>query len=79
MLDIDYHTYAAGEAALGWLNASGAVTSDRPFSAANWLTYLLRMLDETLDAQHATIAHVKVQATTPAATFKASLTQGAAP
>ena len=40
------------------------------------MTYLLRMLDETLDAQRATIAHVKAQAATPTATYKASLTQG---
>ena len=76
VLDIDYQTYAAGEAALGWLNASGAVTADRPFSAVNWLSYLLRMLDDTLDRQRATIAHVKAQATTPRATYKASITQG---
>jgi G3E family GTPase len=74
--DIDYRTYAAGEAALGWLNASGVVTADRPFSAANWLSYLLRMLDDALDRQHATIAHVKAQATTSMMTYKASITQG---
>ena len=33
ILDIDYDTYAAGEAELGWLNATARVEGARPFAA----------------------------------------------
>src|SRR5207302_7058768 len=31
ILDIDYDTYAAGEAELGWLNSSVHLTAEQPF------------------------------------------------
>ena len=31
ILDIDYDTYAEGEAELGWLNATARLTADKPF------------------------------------------------
>ncbi|MBE2238163.1 MAG: cobalamin biosynthesis protein P47K [Caldilineaceae bacterium] len=78
-LDIDYSVYAAGEAALGWLNASGAITAHQSFSPRNWVAYLLRMLDGALATHGAEIAHLKVYARTPDADYKASLTQTRAP
>lgn len=74
-LAIDYKLYAAGEAALGWLNASGAITSSSAFSPSNWVAYLLHLLDASLDSHKAEIAHVKVLAQTTNAMYKASLTQ----
>jgi G3E family GTPase len=74
-LDIDYGIYAAGEAALGWLNASGKVSAHQPFSATNWIQYLLQMLDRSLSLHKSVIAHIKVYASTPEADCKASLMQ----
>jgi len=74
-LDIDYRIYAAGEAALGWLNASGKVSANQPFSAANWVQYLLQMMDNSLCLHRGVIAHIKVYVSTPEAEYKASLMQ----
>ncbi len=73
-LEIDYATYAEAEAALGWLNARGTVTAGTPFSAQNWLNYLLRFLNDALDETGASIAHIKAQATTAGGMFKAGIT-----
>jgi G3E family GTPase len=78
-LDIDYAIYAAAEAALGWLNARGVVEADVPFSAQNWLAYLLRMLDAGLREAGAEIAHVKAQVSAGEAVYKASITQSGSP
>jgi G3E family GTPase len=78
-LDIDYATYAAAEAALGWLNAAGVVESTVEFSAQNWLAYLLRMLDAGLRAAGAEIAHVKAQVQGGGTVYKASITQSGSP
>lgn len=77
-LAIDYQAYAAAEAQLGWLNASGVLHADTPFSARNWLSAWLRLFDETLAQRGATIAHVKLWAATPDTVYKASLTQSGA-
>lgn len=74
-LDIDYATYAAAEAALGWLNAAGVVEASTPFSAHNWLAYLLRMLDAGLSEAGGQIAHVKAQVSSGEVVYKASITQ----
>jgi G3E family GTPase len=75
VLEIDYQQYAEAEAHLGWLNVGGALRSQHLFSTRNWITHLLSLLDQSLSSQGAMIAHVKVQATTPAGAVKASLTQ----
>jgi hypothetical protein len=78
-VEIDYATYAAAEAALGWLNARGSVASDVAFSAQNWLAYLLKMLDAGLRAAGGDIAHVKAQVRAGGVTYKASITQSGGP
>lgn len=78
-LDIDYATYAAAEAALGWLNARGVVESSTPFSAQNFLAYLLKLLDAGLRAAQAEIAHVKAQVSAEDAVYKAGITQSGGP
>lgn len=74
-LQIDYERYAAAEARLGWLNARGLLTSTTLFSPENWINHLLPMLDLTLAGQGAAVAHIKLQATAAAGSWKASLTQ----
>jgi G3E family GTPase len=60
VVDVDYDTYAAGEAALGWLNASVALNARGP---ADWRTFaedLLETMRRELAARGAEIAHVKL-------------------
>lgn len=78
-LEVDYAVYAAGEAALGWLNASGNVTSSQTFSPRTWVTYLLMMLDQALSLHGAEIAHIKAYVRTTSGTYKASITESRAP
>jgi hypothetical protein len=78
-LELDYQRYAEAEARLGWLNVSGVLSSQQPFAVKNWITHFLRLLDSTLTSQNAALAHVKIQAMTPASMFKASLTQSGDP
>jgi G3E family GTPase len=78
-LVIDYERYADAEAALGWLNVKGLVRADTSFSAHTWATALVTTLTRAFAEQHAPIAHIKTLVTTPAAQFKASVTQAQAP
>ncbi|MBX3011217.1 MAG: hypothetical protein KF832_06905 [Caldilineaceae bacterium] len=78
-LVIDYARYADAEAALGWLNVKGLVRADTPFSPQLWATALLTTLAQTFAHQQAPIAHIKTMVTTPAAQFKASITQADTP
>lgn len=78
-LEVDYAMYAAGEAALGWLNAEGTLQADQPFQPHNWLRNLLRLLEATLAYHRAPVAHVKAQIAAGDAVWKASLTATGAP
>jgi G3E family GTPase len=60
VLDIDYDTYAEGEAELGWLNASIRLTAERPFDLDALLTNLLRELTATCRALGGEVAHLKL-------------------
>jgi G3E family GTPase len=60
VVEVDYDTYAAGEAALGWLNASVALHSE---DSANWRKFaedLMVEIRSALLARSAEIAHLKV-------------------
>ena len=60
VVEVDYDTYAAGEAALGWLNASVAL---RPRGTMDWQAFsedLLETIRREVDARGAQIAHVKL-------------------
>ncbi len=59
-MDIDYDTYAEGEALLGWLNATIAVTSDAPFDANRTLLDLTSTIRERLAADGSCVAHLKM-------------------
>ncbi len=60
ILDIDYDTYAAGEAELGWLNASVRMTAQQPFKLDDVLMALVRSLADSLDAADVETAHLKL-------------------
>ena len=60
LTDVDYDTYAEGEAVLGWLNATYALESEQP---ADWTAFaekLLAALSDTFDAMPAAVGHVKI-------------------
>jgi G3E family GTPase len=59
LADIDYDTYAEGEAVLGWLNTSLTLTGNE----TDWNHFsetLLKSLSTRFDALNATVGHVKM-------------------
>jgi len=59
-VEVDYDTYAAGEAVLGWLNAEVALDARGP---VDWQAFAAHLLDEirrALASRGAEIAHVKL-------------------
>ncbi|GAB5442424.1 MAG: GTP-binding protein [Fuerstiella sp.] len=59
ILDIDYDTYADGEAELGWLNSSVRVTAESEFDLDDLLLSLVRELKQRLSDHTAEAAHLK--------------------
>jgi G3E family GTPase len=59
VLDIDYDTYAEGEAELGWLNASAVVEGDSDFDLDALLMAVVAGLGEELRQRGAEVAHLK--------------------
>jgi G3E family GTPase len=59
ILDIDYDTYAEGEAELGWLNASVRVESSTRFALDQLLLDVVSRLQPLLAEQAAEVAHLK--------------------
>jgi hypothetical protein len=59
VLDLDYDRYAAAEAALGWLNLAGTLTTNGA-PATTWLTGVLEGVQRRAGAAGAAIAHVKL-------------------
>jgi G3E family GTPase len=75
VLDMDYETYARGEACLGWLNAKGRLSAPVPFSSTEWVTGILHAIQDECRAQNAPIAHVKIHVVAGEQALKASLIQ----
>jgi G3E family GTPase len=72
--DIDYDIYAAGEAALGWLNAAVRLNAA---NSINWKvlgTDMMGRLQARLMATSAQIAHLKILLTSQGQALKMSLT-----
>jgi hypothetical protein len=65
--DLDYDRYAAGEAELGWLNASLRVIAPRSFAIDSALIDVLENLRRALVEERADVAHVKIMGLTGAA------------
>lgn len=60
ILDIDYDTYAEGEAELGWLNATAQLTADKPFDLDPLLTAVLSELAIVCRNLGGEVAHLKL-------------------
>jgi len=60
ILDIDYDTYAEGEAELGWLNSSVRLTSARPFDLDALLLGIVASLRAAFVQTGGEVAHLKV-------------------
>jgi G3E family GTPase len=59
ILEIDYDTYAEGEAELGWLNSSVRVKAAKPFALDLLLVDVVEQLRQTLAGDRAEVAHLK--------------------
>lgn len=59
-MEIDYDTYAEGEALLGWLNAEADVLAASEFDADGYLLALARAMRRRLAAGGVEIAHLKM-------------------
>jgi Ni2+-binding GTPase involved in maturation of urease and hydrogenase len=60
ILDIDYDTYADGEAELGWLNCAAVVRPQRPFALDDLLMELVAQLRQKMVTSRGEVAHMKV-------------------
>ncbi len=60
ILDIDYDTYAEGEAEMGWLNAAAVVSASTPFDLDSLLLRLVARLREQFGRMCAEPGHLKV-------------------
>lgn len=59
-MDIDYQTYAEGEALLGWLNATVILRGDAPFDGERYMMDLAKGIHTELDTHEAEVAHLKM-------------------
>jgi Ni2+-binding GTPase involved in maturation of urease and hydrogenase len=59
VMDVDYDTYAIGEAELGWLNSSLKVAAAAPFSLDDLLLAIITRLRDSLARIDAETAHLK--------------------
>jgi G3E family GTPase len=63
-MDVDYDTYAEGEALLGWVNATVRLdSSGRPFDGNVLLADLARSIQASLRGEGAEVAHLKMTLT----------------
>jgi Ni2+-binding GTPase involved in maturation of urease and hydrogenase len=80
ILDIDYDTYAEGEAELGWLNASFRVVTPHPVGLDGLLLDTVGRLGEALRQRGLEVAHLKAIGLTDGAFAVANVTStGAEP
>jgi Ni2+-binding GTPase involved in maturation of urease and hydrogenase len=59
LMDVDYDTYAIGEAELGWLNSSLEVTANKPLGLDELLLDIVARLQASLAEIDAETAHLK--------------------
>jgi Ni2+-binding GTPase involved in maturation of urease and hydrogenase len=59
VMDVDYDTYAIGEADLGWLNSSLSISSPKPFDLDELLLDIVARLQSSLAEIDAETAHLK--------------------
>ena len=71
-MDVDYQVYADGEARLGWLNCTVALTAKEAFDANAFLKQLAVEIQQRLCVANAEVAHLKMTLS-PAAGFAGDL------
>ena len=59
MMDVDYETYAIGEAELGWFNCKIDATSDKKFSLDDLTLALVKNIGSTISNFGCEVAHLK--------------------
>jgi G3E family GTPase len=59
-MEVDYQTYAQGEALLGWLNGTAQLAAETAFEADQFLRQLAAEVQRRLQAQQAEVAHLKI-------------------
>ena len=59
-MDVDYATYAQGEALLGWLNATINCHADLPLNGDRFLEVFAEFIQKELNKQDIEIAHLKM-------------------
>jgi G3E family GTPase len=75
VMEMNYETYAQGEAYLGWLNARGKLSGTSPFSPKEWITRVLSAIEQECVQNNAEIAHLKLHVIAEMEVWKVSLTQ----
>ena len=73
--DVDYDTYAGGEAALGWLNATVRLRAPGGSDWPEFCRRFARSLQGELRGQKAEVAHVKLFLSAPGLVVSANLTR----
>jgi len=59
-MELDYETYAEGEACLGWLNCTVAVSAMEPIEGEILLEHLAAIIQHRLNSNDREIAHLKI-------------------
>jgi G3E family GTPase len=77
--EVDYDTYAAGEAALGWMNASAKLRANDDIDWRAFAADLLEAVRGELRAQSAEIAHLKLYLTSTGGNIVANITGNDSP
>jgi len=72
--EIDYDTYADGEAVLGWLNASARLSSSEPLETRAFALDLLRAFKNEFQDLKVEVAHVKLSINAPGTALVGNLT-----
>jgi len=75
ILDIDYDTYAEGEAVLGWVNATASLTTSTTVDWDAFSRRLLQVVQRRIQARAGEIAHAKLLLATGRNHLAANLTR----
>jgi G3E family GTPase len=78
-MDVDYDVYAAGEAELGWLNATVEFRGDVPLSLDELSVALVEQLRQAFSALQAEPGHLKVLCSSPEGVSVANLIDSDSP
>ncbi|NLH18423.1 MAG: MIP family channel protein [Phycisphaerae bacterium] len=74
ILDLDYDTYAEGEAVLGWLNGYFGLSSEIRIDWADFAARYLKALQAECDRRKVAVGHIKLFLSTQTGTLTGNLT-----